>query len=523
MKVELARSVINTDDVDSLIEQWSDRHPKLKKWLQSNVRNWILKSAPATPSVLQTTEGLPDWLKHGDAVAVDLEKLQELVPSVIDYVEYSLEQKPNLALRNLGFAQAIKNSEAWHKKLANKKQKSTVEPGSKVVMEFPDGYFWVELASDNSMKNEGARMGHCVGDGGYHRLYLLGKITIYSLRDSKNEPHITMDVDPSTDTVSQIKGKANTEIKPEYLPYLFEFLKKNKWSKINFDKGTAIREQYLTWLKETAKEYDGFKIYVPPVRYKMQISVFGKNLDESVSTSSLFITRPVFAKAIAEFLKDHPKIVDQIDKPMVSSMRWLRLVGAPEFLAVYFGTPNVMMWGYAYCADNDVFVDGSKEDEYKLTHLPLEEHGCGYGANSKVYLKGEFSERLTKILHAAHAGAAVQISDNPVDALLSALRLPSMLELEKTANSKPDDDTFDEHRIPIGGTSVTATALVIALCLNKDKRAAKEYLENRPNAMRNWQSIIKGELPVAFAKLDFSSEQQVKIVTALRKLYERLQ
>jgi hypothetical protein len=72
-------------------------------------------------------------------------------------------------------------------------------------------------------------MGHCVG--GYCDVVRSGGTSIYSLRDPKGHPHVTIEVDgdppitqgygettwqPRTVTVVQVQGKQDTEPIPEY-------------------------------------------------------------------------------------------------------------------------------------------------------------------------------------------------------------------------------------------------------------------------------------------------------------------
>jgi hypothetical protein len=101
--------------------------------------------------------------------------------------------------------------------------------GMPVHKEYPEGYKWIELALnkelpeghtmspsgtyvdpqgnesihhpnygklEDALKYEGDTMGHCVG--GYCPDVASGKSRIFSLRDAKNEPHVTVEVKPQT-------------------------------------------------------------------------------------------------------------------------------------------------------------------------------------------------------------------------------------------------------------------------------------------------------------------------------------
>ena len=67
--------------------------------------------------------------------------------------------------------------------------------------EYPEqGFRWVELTGKDeptladALKYEGETMGHCVG--GYCPDVLEGRSRIYSLRDKKGQPHVTVEVEP---------------------------------------------------------------------------------------------------------------------------------------------------------------------------------------------------------------------------------------------------------------------------------------------------------------------------------------
>jgi hypothetical protein len=64
-----------------------------------------------------------------------------------------------------------------------------------VAHSWPDGWTVQNLTSEPSLKYEGDRMGHCVGD--YGSLVGDGGTMIYSLRDPKNIPHVTAELSPT--------------------------------------------------------------------------------------------------------------------------------------------------------------------------------------------------------------------------------------------------------------------------------------------------------------------------------------
>ena len=133
-------------------------------------------------------------------------------------------------------------------------------------------------ALQQALKYEGDTMGHCVG--GYCDDVMEGRSRIFSLRDAKGEPHVTVETAPvltgisgdilnqmepgiwdkivsegghydtfdwlknnrpdllarfddrPTEEIIQIKGKQNRAPKDDYLPFVQDFVKSGKWSNV---------------------------------------------------------------------------------------------------------------------------------------------------------------------------------------------------------------------------------------------------------------------------------------------------
>jgi len=103
----------------------------------------------------------------------------------------------------------------------------------------------------DALKYEGDTMGHCVG--GYCPDVMEGKSRIFSLRSGKGEPHVTIEVQPSSafsklrddgtpfdPNIVQIKGKANRAPNPEYLPFVQDFVKSGKWGDVGDLQNTGL-------------------------------------------------------------------------------------------------------------------------------------------------------------------------------------------------------------------------------------------------------------------------------------------
>lgn len=128
-------------------------------------------------------------------------------------------------------------------------------------------------ALEQALKYEGGTMGHCVG--GYCDDVLQGRSRIYSLRDAKGQPHVTIEVQPKSETeflrerwkdyadikqegqdfahrwitqelakqpqrIIQIKGKGNAKPIDEYLPFVQDFVRSGKWSDVGDLQNTGL-------------------------------------------------------------------------------------------------------------------------------------------------------------------------------------------------------------------------------------------------------------------------------------------
>ena len=105
---------------------------------------------------------------------------------------------------------------------------------------------------EDALKYEGETMGHCVGE--YCPDVIEGRSKIFSLRDKKGQPHVTIEVAPGPrifdtgtpdgrpgpEEIVQIKGKANRAPNPEYLPAVQDFVRSQNWSNVGDLKNTGL-------------------------------------------------------------------------------------------------------------------------------------------------------------------------------------------------------------------------------------------------------------------------------------------
>jgi len=139
---------------------------------------------------------------------------------IMDWVEQN-----NIDIMKYSFPEAEKESQKWHEELAERGEKYAKYYTNNIVYKFEDGWTIVELSPEDC-ETEGDLMGHC--SSGYANSVRNNKTKIFSLRDPKNNPHVTIEGNYYTDNeksakasktyfaIQQIQGKGNKEPIDEY-------------------------------------------------------------------------------------------------------------------------------------------------------------------------------------------------------------------------------------------------------------------------------------------------------------------
>ena len=137
---------------------------------------------------------------------------QNEIEQILDFL-YS----EKIDISKVWYTVLLEKTEKWHKKLQSVSSKDNEVEWTdyETYLDFWDGFKFVKLISKSCYEREGKLMSHCVAS------YFWRNSTIYSLRDSKNLPHCTIE------DGQQIKGKGNWNIDPKYVDYVVKFLEKN--------------------------------------------------------------------------------------------------------------------------------------------------------------------------------------------------------------------------------------------------------------------------------------------------------
>jgi hypothetical protein len=250
------RNIINTDMVDEWVQGFVEDtdKPEIKRWLETRLRKYIINDMPGEhPLTKRDLKENPDmfdepWmvqaLERGETLYfINLDGQEDFfegaLPHVIDYLEYVLDHERevpwNLQFRDitsLSVEDAIEKSNDWMRWLNKDSDSDDDEGGVEQVLRV-GGFRWVELISKAALDYEGNMMGHCVRS--YWGRVERGDCRIFSLRDSSNESHVTIEV--ADDEMRQIQGKQNKPPIEKYWDAIVEFLnyglKKHIFSKFS--------------------------------------------------------------------------------------------------------------------------------------------------------------------------------------------------------------------------------------------------------------------------------------------------
>lgn len=167
--------------------------------------------------------------KYDVWIAKEAKKDLTILEKTIDIrliIDWAIETRADLFFFN--FEDAFKEQEKWHLSMMmihNVEKIDIPELDEKrIVFRFSDKKHFLYLLTEKDLNYEGKKMGHCVAGTNYKSRVKNKSSLILSLRDIKNEPHLTIEIDTAKTYLIQQQGKANAEIKDKYLLLMKEFV-----------------------------------------------------------------------------------------------------------------------------------------------------------------------------------------------------------------------------------------------------------------------------------------------------------
>ncbi len=188
---------------------------KGKEALFSDETLGLIANLPETElSRLENRKGFIKWLANvveGASRSPSTQDIRYIVDFVVGSADARIETYKT-------FDDAYKASQEWHETLSQGMDQDVEHrDDAQVIHDFKNGYKIVDLQQCD-LDAEGNAMGHCVGTYDLSQ----GK-KIYSLRDARNKPHVTIEIE--NNEVEQIKGKQNEPPVEKYAKMIRAWLK----------------------------------------------------------------------------------------------------------------------------------------------------------------------------------------------------------------------------------------------------------------------------------------------------------
>ena len=250
----LAPNIVNIEDVKAVADNFGRRvdRPEAKQWCHKNLRNFLVREPRLSRPIGQDeiraiydaqNREPPEWIRQaldqgrtlhwfapGDnEVWDDINDFIQALHNVVDWMRaLSQDDRRWRQFHKISVPEAIAAASAWHRSLAKRAATDWPEDwsGLTTVYRFASGIKFVKLTSDSSLEREGRIMGHCVAT--YARAVADGGSTIYSLRDTRNRPHVTIEI--VSGHLRQVKGRANSFPTQRWRPYIRAFVRRMGWS-----------------------------------------------------------------------------------------------------------------------------------------------------------------------------------------------------------------------------------------------------------------------------------------------------
>jgi len=231
---ELLQEAVFIETPEQALVGYIQRAPSgaVKAWLVKNFWNWAKKDVDSLHLLTFVPPGATEAQKTAFAYK-DLydfrmsANLRARLDHMMDWFNVNPEP-PRLERMTPEQVEQAANRDMERANKRAEKTKGQEEPAEnlKTMMEFPGGYKMVELLTQPALDREGNLMGHCIG--AYHGNVIIGDKSHrgFSLRDSQNMPHATIEMNVDGNHTTEVKGKRNLAPVRRYWGMIWEFLQK---------------------------------------------------------------------------------------------------------------------------------------------------------------------------------------------------------------------------------------------------------------------------------------------------------
>lgn len=140
-------------------------------------------------------------------------------------LDWAIQTKADIFIYS--FDEAYHQQEIWHKELFEKYNVEELKiqeiDNDRVLYRCSDKKHFIYLLTAEDLTYEGKLMSMCVGGDSYKASVRNERSIIISLRDEKNQPHVTTEISVQSGNILQQYGKGNSNPLPEYKRLLIEF------------------------------------------------------------------------------------------------------------------------------------------------------------------------------------------------------------------------------------------------------------------------------------------------------------
>jgi len=439
----LEANIYNKQDFITSIDDMLDAsgvsdNVHISNWFKKQFVNWYLSNNNTDTDLTdefiphEWIEGEPEWAKKEDIVdfkGFGVQTMHNIVHT-IDYFK-SLPDRELQKIYKETYEVIQQKVLDWDEQLKKNMGRAITQDDKgnvQTVYKWSNGFRFVMLLSKRAYDAEGSAMGHCVGSANY---YDSTTTTIYSLRDSKNEPHVTLEIVRGNE-VHQIKGKENRPPISKYIPYIKEFIISKKLKVVGDGAGIGMvsweDQFYFPDGEEWEKLYNNIIVPAQNERIESYISGIVDNIiNVDIHLNSLFLKElPDFLSGIElhgdlfcggnqlTSLKNLPEVIDGNFDCGYNQLTSLE--GMSQFISGHItvsnnrltnlkGSPKICKKSF-HCNDNMLTT---------LEGAPEEVIGSSFDCTNNF---------LTSLQHGPHTiGANYYCSDNKLTTLEGAPRV----------------------------------------------------------------------------------------------------
>lgn len=141
-------------------------------------------------------------------------------------LDWAIQTKANIFSHS--FDNAFQEQAKWHQEMFEKYDIEDLKikdvDNNRVLFRCSNKNHFIYLLEAKDLVYEGKLMSMCVGGDFYKTNVKNGRSIIVSLRDGKNEPHVTTEINVKSGMIVQQYGKGNSPPLPEYKKMLLEFI-----------------------------------------------------------------------------------------------------------------------------------------------------------------------------------------------------------------------------------------------------------------------------------------------------------